>query len=313
MVVWAETPAATSSTAGSGPATGKVAGYIFGAPVPSENYQFAKRVSSLFGPGQERWSEADRERAVWEALILHYEAFRRGISATEEELEQRINQILRDNQRSFTRANDPAAYAQWVAETLQEDVALFEGQVQYLLQIDKLKDHIRGSLPVAVTEQEMQEEFLNEKHHVGGEMVVFDTPEEARALSERAQDPAQWEAMKAKGEPRVRPVNLMTLEAYIHLWEVPKEQIYAFHAMDIGSVGPPMPFGTQWCVYRLLEKRTGDLKDFPRERESYHQQLKLKKQYEGLQRWIEELKASAQLKVLPLNSSSADRRLKTGD
>lgn len=75
--------------------------------------------------------------------------------------------------------------------------------------------------------------------------------------------------MKAQGTRQVRPVSLMNLQAIINLWGVPKEQIYAFHAMNLGSVGPPMPFGKKWGVFRLLEKRTGDLKDFPNERDAY--------------------------------------------
>ena len=278
-----------------------IAGYIFGVPVPVGNYSFAKRVSYMFPrPGEEGLSAADRERAIWEALILHYESFRRNVTVSEEALTKRIDGVLKDQQQSFTKAQDSAAYARWVKETLNEEVELFENQMRYLLQIDTLKDQVRESAAVTVTEQEMQEEFLNEQHHVGGEMVTFDTKAQAQAFYERVKEPAQWEAMKAKGESKVRPVSLMTLEAYMDLWGIPKEQMYAFHAMPLGSIGPPMPFGKQWCVYRLLDQRSGNLADFPKQRDAYHQKIKTKKQYEALKQWIEELKTSAQLKVLPL-------------
>jgi len=159
-----------------------------------------------------------------------------------------------------------------------------------------LHRHLREIL--TVTEEEMQEEFLNEKHHIGGEMIVFETQEEAQAFYERIKDPSQWDAMKAQGEHQVRPVSLMTLEAYIDLWGIPKEQLYAFHAMELGSIGPPMPFGTQWCVYRLLDKRTGEFKDFPQARAGYEKQVQMKKKYEALKQWIEQLKQSAHLNVL---------------
>ena len=279
----------------------QIAGSIFGVPVPAANYYFAKRVSYMFPrPWEEGASTADRERFIWEALILHYESFRRGISVLEEELEKQINNVLKREKQSFTRSGNPAAYAQWVKTRLNEDVELFENQMRYLKQVDKLKDQMRAAFPVTVTDEEMQQEFLNEQHHVGGEMVTFDTKEEAQAFYEHMKEPASWEQMKAKGEQKVRPVSLMTLEAYMDLWGIPKDQMYAFHAMALGSIGPPMSFGKQWCVYRLLEKRTGDLKDFPSQRENYDKQLKAKKQYETLKRWIEALKTSANLKVLPL-------------
>ena len=282
---------------------GEIAGYIFGVPVPAGNYYFAKRVAYIFPhPWEERANEEKREQFIWEALILHYESFRRKVSVSEEELERWINGVLKSQQQAFTRSQDPAAYARWIKETVGEDAELFENQMRYLLQIDKLKNDVRQSLPVTVSEQEMQEEFLNEKHHVGGEMVTFDAKEDAQVFYDQVKEPVRWDEMKAKGEHKVRPVSLMTLEAYMDLWGIPKDQMYAFHALEIGSVGPPMPFGKQWCVYRLLEKRTGDLADFQKERDSYVQQIKAKKQYEGLKRWIEELKTSANLKVLPLKS-----------
>ncbi len=278
-----------------------LAGYIFGVPVSVGNYYFAKRVSYTFPrPWEEGLSAADRERAIWEALILHYESFRRDVTVSEEELTKRIDSVLKDQQQSFTKAKDPAAYATWVKEKVGEEVELFENQMRYLFQIDKLKDQVRAAAAVTVSEEEMQQEFLNEQHHVGGEMVTYETREQAQAFYERVKGPAEWEAMKAKGDPKVRPVSLMTLEAYMDLWGIPKEQIYAFHALPLGSVGPPMPFGKQWCVYRLLDKRIGDLADFPKQRDAYHQKIKTKKQYEALKQWIEDLKTSAQLKVLPL-------------
>jgi hypothetical protein len=278
-----------------------LAGYIFGVPVPVGNYYFAKRVSYQFPrPWEEGLAGEEREQAIWEALILHYESFRRGISVSDEELERRINSVLKNQQQSFTRAQDPAAYAHWVKATLDEDVQLFENQMRYLLQIDKLKDEVRQSSVVTVTEEEMRQEFLNEQHHVGGEMVTFDSREEAQAFYERHRDPASWERMKQAGEPAVRPVSLMTLEAYMDLWGIPKDQMYAFHALAIGAVGEPMPFGKQWCVYRLLEKRTGDPAEFPAVRSAYLEQLTAKKQYEALTQWIEDLKRSAKLEVYPL-------------
>jgi hypothetical protein len=102
--------------------------------------------------------------------------------------------------------------------------------------------------------------------------------------------------MREAGGHEIQPVALMTLEAYMDLWAIPKEQIYAFHNLPIGSVGPPMPFGrTQWCVYRLLDKRVGDMADFPAVRESYLQQVEQKKKFQARQRWLEEFKRAANI------------------
>ena len=283
------------------PAAELPAGIIFGQPVSVANYYFAKRISYMFPyPREEKASPEDRERYIWEALILNFEAFRQGVTATEAQMEERVNLVLQGQQQPFTRSGDPAAYAAWVKATLDEDVPFFENQMRYLLDIDLLKDKMRGTFPVTVTDEEIRQEFLNERHHVGGEMVVFDALEPAKAFYEDVKAPGAWEKMKALKDHTVQPVSLMTLEAYIDLWGIPRDQIYAFHALEIGAVGEPMPFGKQWAVYRLGEKRVADESELPDRKESYRQQLVFKKQYQALQQWIEKLKADAKLIVLPL-------------
>ena len=51
--------------------------------------------------------------------------------------------------------------------------------------------------------------------------------------------------------------------------------------MSLGSVGPPLPFGKKWGVFRLLEKRTGDLRDFPKARDHYSRHVEQKKKYQA--------------------------------
>ena len=87
------------------PATdSQVAGRIFGINVSASNYYFAKRVAYMFPrPWEENLSPADRERAIWEALILHYESFRRNITVSDEEMEARINSVLKNQKQTRKR------------------------------------------------------------------------------------------------------------------------------------------------------------------------------------------------------------------
>jgi hypothetical protein len=282
------------------PEAGSIAGEIFGVPVSMGNYSFAKRVAYMF---PRPWGAADlppaeREQVVWDNLILHFEGFRQGITVTEDELDATVNQLLKDQRQPFSRRGDPDAYRRWVSETLQEDVEFFESQIRYLVQIRKLKDQVLQQQHVAVTEEEMRQEFLSDQHHVGGELVVFTTKDEAVAFYQDVKNPDRWEAMKARGAPPVRPMSPMTLSAIIDLWGVPRQQMQRVHAMSLGSVGPPMPFGKQWGVLRLLEKRTGDLRDFPKERDRYVRRVESKKKYQALAQWIDALKESARPTIL---------------
>ncbi len=284
----------------SGAAPGQeIPGEIFGVPVSMGNYYFAKRVAWMFPRpwGASDLPETERENAVWESLIFHYEAYQRGIAPSEQEVESMINAFLKDEKQPFTRGGDPEAYRRWVVEKAREEPELFENQVRFLIQIRKLRDKLLQEQKVAVSEEEMRQVFLDEQNHVGGEMVVFDTKDEAQAFYEKVKSPKAWEKMKADGRQKVRPVSLMTLEAYMDLWSIPNDQMYAFHGMKLGSVGPPMPFGKQWCVYRLLDKRVGNLEDFQKGRDAYFKKVEMKKKYEGMKQQLEELKKAAQLKV----------------
>jgi hypothetical protein len=300
-MLWASSPPHVGAEARGLPSQAdSIAGEIFGVPVSMGNYSFAKRVAYTF---PRPWGAADlplaeREQVVWDNLILHFEGFRQGITVTEDELDAAVNDLLKDQRQSFSRRRDPDAYRRWVSETLREDVELLESQIRYVLQIRKLKDHVLKQQRVAVTEEEMRQAFLSDQHHVGGELVVFTTKDEAEAFYRDVKDPKRWEAMKTRGTHSVRPMSPMTLSAIIDLWGAPRGQIQTLHAMSLGSVGPPIPFGKQWGVLRLLEKRTGDLRDFPKERDRYVKRVEWKKKYQALEEWIDGLKRSARPTIL---------------
>ncbi len=61
---------------------------------------------------------------------------------------------------------------------------LFENQIRYLLQIRTLRNQVFEEQRVIVTEEETKQQFLNEKHHVGGALVVLKTQDEAEAFTE---------------------------------------------------------------------------------------------------------------------------------
>ncbi|HEX9780009.1 MAG TPA: peptidylprolyl isomerase [bacterium] len=275
------------------------AGRIFGVPVSVGNYSFAKRVALMYSPpfGMAHAAPERQEEHIWRQLVLHYEAFRRGIEATDEELNELAGQFLSANGQTFTREGDPDAYARWTEESLGLDPEHLDNQLAYLIAIRALKHQVLEGIEVEVTEEEMRREFLNEQRHVGGAMVTFETREEAEAFVRRAGTSESWDVMAAAGGVEVRPVSLMTLEAYIDLWGVSQEQMDALHALETGGVGPPMPFGTQWCVFRVLEKRDEDPEEFPARRDDLLRQLEHRKRAAALEAWINDLEAQAAVEI----------------
>jgi len=278
--------------------TTELAGQIFDVPVPMGNYYFAKRVHGMFQTPEERSMTPEQmEQHIWHNLVLSFEASRRQIEVTEEEFSQWVDSVLSVLELKFTRTEKPDEYKKWVEETLKQSVELFENQMRYLATIEKLKREIVNEMQVTVTEEEMRQDYLNTENHVGGEYLLFETQADADAFYENNKDIAKWESYKAANSDKVKPFMLITVQAIVDLWGVPQEKIDEFHAMPIGQVGKPLPFGNQVGVFRLLDKRTGDFSNFDSKKENLQKRVEARKKYQAGQDWIKNIDREAKIQV----------------
>jgi hypothetical protein len=247
------------------------------------------------------------EKHIWHNLVLSFEASRRQIELTPEEFDQWVDSVLQVLELPFTRTQEPEKYKAWVQDTLKQSVELFENQMRYLAQIEKLKREMIKEMQVTVTEEEMIEDFMSVGNHVGGEFLLFKTKEEADDFYQKHRDAAAWESYKSENSDKIRPFHPITVQAIVDLWGVPRQQINAFHALPIGTVGEPMPFGADWGVFRLLEKRTGEMANFEKERENVKKRVEIRKQYQARDAWVDNLDERAQIKVFvkPESASAA--------
>ena len=81
------------------------------------------------------------------------------------------------------------------------------------------------------------------------------------------------------------------------MWKIPKEDLYKMLAFEVDSVYPPTPIYRGYGVFHILRKRLADESKFPKLRESYYEQIRTRKKYEGFNRWLERLKEEANIKV----------------
>jgi len=279
-------------------AEGEIAGEIFGIPIPMSNYYFAKRVHLTFKDDEAvKFTPQQMEDCIFQNLIYSYEANKRGIKVTDEEMDQWIDSVLQAVNVKIEHKKDPEAYKKWITESLKEEVILFENQMRYLAEIEKLKREMVKEMKVEVSEDEMLEDFMNIQNHVGGEYTLFETKEEAETFYEKYKNQLDWEAMKKEKPDLVKPFSLITIQAIIDLWGVPKEEINAFHQLALGSVGKPLPFGRKWGVFRLLEERTGKPEDYNAKKEDNRKRVEIRKQYKARDQWLKDIIKEANLKV----------------
>jgi len=160
----------------------KIAGTFFGNAVSKDNYMFVLRTVMSF---RSPWGSIprDREQAnkrVWDDLILSYEAHRRQITVEQREIDEKITETLKESKAPFNWKESASEYEQWVLDTLNGQVELFENQIRHLVQIKKLHQQVRDSINLSITEEEAFGEFLNEQNSLSVELAEFDGLEEAQ-------------------------------------------------------------------------------------------------------------------------------------
>jgi hypothetical protein len=301
----------------------EVAGEFFGVPVPIGNYRFVEIVVRTFNTnwgGIPRTAE-ELERRIWDDLLLSYEAFRRGVKPSRQEVEAEITSTLKGHKVKFDWKKEPEVYKKWVKDTLGEPIVLFENQLAHLVTIKKLRQQILDSIKPEVKEEEAFQEFLNEYNTLEIELFQFGEIEKAEEFYQKAKkNPGFWEREKKIEEERVKKEKeeqekkgekkrvksffqrpgFVCLEFLMDMWKLPKKAVYDMIEMDIGTIYPPAPIYKGYGVFKVLKIRRADESEFakPKRRQSYYEQIKMKKKYQGLNKWLEDLREKAKIKKI---------------
>ncbi|MDD5477086.1 MAG: peptidylprolyl isomerase [Candidatus Omnitrophica bacterium] len=276
------------------------AGEFFGAPVPIGNYYFVKGVIMVFGNrfGPQPQTAQELEDCVWDGLLLSYEAFRRNITVSQEEIENEIAKIIKDEKVEFDRKKDREAYAQWVKKRVNEPVELFENQIRYLIQLEKLRKEVMKSIKPEVSAEEAYQKFLNEYNTLAIELVQFDQLKDARDFYQKAEKNSRfWDKEKEKRPKDFKRPGFVALEFLMEMWKLPKDAVYKMMQMEIGRIYPPAPIYKGYGVFKVLEKRPAEETKYPQLKQSYFEKVRMKKKYEGFNNWLKDLKQSANIKI----------------
>ena len=167
------------------------AGEFFGIPVPIGNYYFAKRVVATFNAS---WRPVPKdkeqlEELTWQELLLSYEAYRRGIQATDEEVDKEIDKIMKQEKVDFDWKKNKDAFDKWIKERLKESPELFRNQIAHLVKLNKLRNEVIESINPEVSEKEAYQKFLDEYNTLSVELVQFDDLKEAEEFYKKLKEP----------------------------------------------------------------------------------------------------------------------------
>lgn len=277
-------------------------GEIFGSPVPVNNYYFVKSTIMVFGNygGAMPQTPQELEDCVWNDLVLSYEAYRRNISPRQEDVDGEITKILNSEKAGFDWKKDKDAYAKKIREKTGGSVELFENQIRHLIGLRDLRKQVMDNIKVEADDKEAHQKFLNEQNSLSVELLQFDQLKDAQAFYDKVKKKNKfWDKEKQTRPKDFKRPGLVTLEFLMELWKFPKDDVYNMMKMEKGSIYQPSPVYKGYGVFRVLETRPADEKEYPKLKESYYEKIRTKKKYDGLNDWIKDLKKRADIKIYP--------------
>lgn len=278
----------------------QVIGEFFGQPVPAQNYFFIKSVLLAFG---NRWgltpqSEEELDGYIWDFLLLSYEAFRNNIVASPQEIAAETKRILKENNVGFDWNKDKAAYANWVKEKTNQTPEVFENQVRFIVEIEKLRQQVIGNFSVRVSEEEARQQFQGEHNFLGMEVAGFLNKEDAQGFYEKAStNPGFWEEEKGKNPDSFKHYELIALSTLISELGIERDALYKMLELEKSGIYPALPIIQGYGVCKILNKKLAQESEYAKLKNRYFEQIKEQKRNQGFQDWLGMVRQKAKIKI----------------
>ena len=250
-----------------------VVGKAFGKEVSGQRFGYYFKTASLFTrSGKQDRSEEETIQETWENLIFRQEARDLNITISREELEEALKRLSSEKDIEYGTKE----YYIWLMTQFKKDAATFEQRIEDLLIINKFMK-IKTNPEVSVTEEEMKQKFLNQYNSFESEYIRFENKEEAEDFFEKVkQNPRLWKdtypKKRAEGQKGAAWINVMSLEALIDLWKIPKDDAYRILSHKEGEfIVAKFFYGD--AVFRLLRKKEADMGKYNKKKKEYYKKM----------------------------------------
>ncbi len=251
-------------------------GEAFGKPVNRASFLNYYKTALLFtrSGGQKERSDEDTRQEAWQNLVFIKEARDVGIKIPKAEVLSEVKRLLAEKNVEYGGEK----YRSWVVTNFNEDPATFETRIEELLMVNKLlKEKLDPE--VKVSEQEIKDKFLNGYNSFESEYILFG-PDQQKQTQEFAlrvkKNPRLWYETylekKPLGQKGASWINIMSLEALIDLWLIPKDDAYRILNSQPGDfIAAKNYYGD--VVFRLLYVKKADLKDLDALKQDYYRKM----------------------------------------
>lgn len=251
-------------------------GEAFGKPVSRQAFLNYYKTALLFtrsGAKTERTDEETRQEA-WQNLVFIKEARDTGVRVPQEEVLSEVKRLLAEKNAEYGTDK----YRSWVLTNFGENTETFETRIEELLLVNKLLK-IKLDPEVKVTDQEIKDKFTNGYNSFESEYILFgqNQQKEAQDFARQVkQNPKAWfdtyTEKKPLGQKGASWINVMSLEALIDLWQIPRDEAYRILNSKPGDfIAAKNYYGD--VVFRLLYVKKADLKELDAAKQEYYRKM----------------------------------------
>lgn len=255
------------------PAQAGAVGEAFGKPVSPEEFAYYYKTALLFTrTGEQERDEEETRLEAWQNLIFRHEARELNITITPEKFKEEIERLLSEKGVIYGTEN----YYKWVKEQFGEDAATLERRIEDLLVINKFMEQ-KTNPEVTVTDEECKQKFLNQYNSFESEYIRFENEAQAKEFLEKVKkDPRLWketyDEKKKEGQKGATWINIMSMEALIDLWQIPKDDAYRILGCNEGDfIAAKFFYGDG--VFRLLDKKEADMAKYDDKKKEYYKNM----------------------------------------
>lgn len=248
------------------------AGKVFGQKISHQEFNGFFRSSLLFSdkdPAQQT-PEALRA-AAWQGVIFSREAKQQKIEVTDEEVRKQILELLETQKISLEN------YEQWL-QGIRMNPPLsakeFETQIREMLRIRKWAKKIEESSDTQISEEEVKKTYFDENNQLSLEILTFPTEKEAVDFRSKIKKDKDWDKVTKSKQEEIKRTGLVGINRLVMMLQVTPENFQKIQSSEIGTITEPLASGTEWAIFRLLDKTSTTEQRFEEEKESYLKNMK---------------------------------------
>ncbi|MBN3040984.1 MAG: hypothetical protein JW867_07635 [Candidatus Omnitrophica bacterium] len=253
--------------------------------------------------------ENDWDELAYHDLVFSYEAEKRVIEVSDDDLAEVLIRFLREHNVRFKKEDYKKAFEEWSKEN-DIEITLFYKRMLSFAKLEKLMQQIRSGEQQPIDEDKYDSFFKKnstplkayqnffKEFNVDKEKVLgFAGLKEAKIFYKKiGRRPGAWDDRKRREPESFKRPGFVALDFLIHMWGFQRKDAYAMLDYAIGSYYEPAPIYKGYGVFKILEIRKAEDSQYTERNNYYLDKVKMIKKHEGFKKWLDNLKEEAKIK-----------------